>query len=469
MLMKYRTILPVVAMSFVLSLVNIQSGHAWGGDFSLYLAQAKSILLGNTHELFLMNKFSMDHSQIPLGPYLYPMGYPALLAPVYHFVGLNFIILKIYNLLFFLGSIPAVYKILKSLKVGNSIAYFSTLLFAINYNLIYSSDRLGSEFSFLFFCFLSLYLMLRSKNSKNIFLAILLGVTMFASFSVRVSGLILLPSFITFHLVEYLNNKRISVISFLLPIVVFGVCWWLYSSAFKSFDEHYLEVMKMTPESLQKTILANSEFLIEFVLCLKYFPDYLKIVSVVVFYPILILGISKLFKSDNLYLMVFCGSLLSIHMIVPFVDIRFLYPIAPFLLYTFLTGISVLQQKIFIVKNEKYKNLGYLLLLCLGFVQTFIITSVQAIKGTNKVYSKEMQEVYRFVNENIQDDEVIAFHKPRVLRLFTDNNSIYLHDYCGKEIDLVDLMLVKKNQSFCSDFQIYKQWDTYQLLSRIAD
>ena len=466
MLRNYSNTLPIVCVSFILCLINIQSGHSWGGDFSLYLAQAKSILTGSTHELYLMNKFSMDHSELPLGPYLYPMGYPAILAPAYCFFGLNFIALKVYNLLFFIGTIPLVYSILRSIGPNRRIAFFSSFLYAINYQLIYFSDRLGSEFAFMFFSFLALHLMLKNRKSKNSFLAVGIGLSIFAAFSIRVSGMVLLPTLASIHLLSSLKEKRVSLKNVSLPYLSFGICWLLYTQYFDSMDDRYMEVFEVTADSLWFTITGFGERIVEFVLCLKYFPNFVKAGIAVAFYALAFGGMKVFLKRDNLLLFAFCGMTLGLHLIVPFCDIRYLFVISPFIIYCFLNGlIEVGQKMISRPKLDIVKVLTYSVLF-VAFAQSFMTISVQAINGTNRVLDDEMKQIYAYINTHVPDEEVIVFHKPRVLRLFTNNNSIFVQDYKSQNLEIANLLLIEKSEEAIPDFQVLEEWDSFKLMER---
>jgi hypothetical protein len=92
--------------------MSIQEGHKWGGDFSLYVMQSIAINEGGQlEEVYQQNKFAIDHSTGDFGPYLYPNGFPYLIAPVIRFVGLDFIWLKIFCSLFFVSCIPLLFKL----------------------------------------------------------------------------------------------------------------------------------------------------------------------------------------------------------------------------------------------------------------------------------------------------------------------------------------------------------------------
>ena len=75
----------IILLSGVLGYFSINNGHPWSGDFALYIRQAESLLAGSTDELLAFNRYAMENSvypEPPIGPNLYPWGFPLLLSPV---------------------------------------------------------------------------------------------------------------------------------------------------------------------------------------------------------------------------------------------------------------------------------------------------------------------------------------------------------------------------------------------------
>lgn len=60
-----------------------KSGHFWGDDFALYIRQALSLHDGSWQQVIDDNRFSLEHSGWhTFSPYLYPWGFPLMLAPL---------------------------------------------------------------------------------------------------------------------------------------------------------------------------------------------------------------------------------------------------------------------------------------------------------------------------------------------------------------------------------------------------
>ena len=74
-----------------IKIVNQQ--HAWSDD-TAYLAQGIALANGTTAQYIADNTLMMTKSDWLIGPYAYPWGFPALLAPLYKIFGFNIVAFK---------------------------------------------------------------------------------------------------------------------------------------------------------------------------------------------------------------------------------------------------------------------------------------------------------------------------------------------------------------------------------------
>ena len=444
----------------------MQPGHNWGGDYAMYLAQAKHLLQGNLNELAVANHYAMDQSDKPLGPVLYPMGYPALLAPLYYMVGLNFLALKIFSALFFIGSIPLVYSLLSAVSLKKELVLFATVLFAINYQLINMVDSLGSDIPAMFFSLLALFFMVKTRENDSLLNAVLIGLTIFLSYSIRVAGLVLIPSLMVFHLCQYLKTKEFKLINVALPYFIFAICYFLYGKIFGGLDSKYLVLVDtVTQESIVHNIISYGECFIQFFVNTTFFPKFLSVLAALVFFPVLAIGIKSIISRDNLFLLCYCAAILVLYILYPFTTIRFIIPLSAFVMYAIFNGINILDTRF--IKEFNFTKYLSLALIVAGLMQSLIVIYVQKKKDTNHSLSTEMQSIYAYINEHVSDDEIFVFHKPRVLRLFTDNNGFYLEDFSSNKVEKVDYLLVNKDSSVYPGFEFQKAWDEFQLMKKI--
>lgn len=58
----------ITCITIVLVFMCIKNGHNWGDDFSLYIAQAKSIVKSSINNLYVANKFTVQNSSKDFGP-----------------------------------------------------------------------------------------------------------------------------------------------------------------------------------------------------------------------------------------------------------------------------------------------------------------------------------------------------------------------------------------------------------------
>ena len=461
----FKKILVLCSLSLVLCLLSIQPGHNWGGDYSMYLAQAKYLLQGDLDVLYTVNQYAMDQSDLPIGPSLYPMGYPVLLAPIYYFFGSNFVILKIFNALFFIGSIPLVFSILRSVSSKKQLAFYGTILFAINFQLVNLADNLGSDFSGMFFGFLSLYLMIKIREFDTWFYVVMLGLSIFTCYSVRTVGLVLVPTLIVFHICQYIKEGKIKLLNVALPYVVFMICYLIYGQLFDSIDSIYLALIEnISFDSVWNNVLGYGEYFMGFFVNLKNFPSIVSIITALLFFPIFVIGIWPIITRDNLFLMCYCASMLVLLIVYPFTSIRFIIPLSAFAIYAVLNGLDHLGQRINLnLSAIKWLSKG----LVLGvFMQSVLLVFLHQKDGTNESLTLEMQSIYSYINETIPDDKIFVFHKPRVLRYFTDNNGFMLENFNSPKLQQADHLLVKKDGLKYDGFEIQKTWDNFQLMKR---
>lgn len=458
-----RLIFLVLGACAILGLLNIQPGHYWGGDFSLYLAQTQALIDGSMNELYEANKFSMDHSEHPLGPYLYPMGFCYILLPLVKLLGMNFFALKVFNLLFLLASVALLYPILRRLENQKSIAFFATALYAVNYQILYFSDRLGTEFSFMFFCLLAIYWM---KKDMNLTRAAMIGIVIAICYSIRVTGLLLLPTLAVFHLTHFMLDgswkQKWSII--LTPYLFFLIGWGLYSFKFGFLDNAYEDMLQISLESLTNMTLFYGEALTQLLIYLKLFPPIIKVIIALIFFSFCLIGLIKTIRIDNLFLIAFPAFLTGLYIVFPLDSLRFIVQTAPFVLYFFIRGVAFCINRVdFLQPFGKYIFIGMTIA---ALIQTCGMTYMQRKTGTNTTFNPEIQKMYGYIKENIAEDEIIIFRKPRVIRFFTDRNAIMVHDYQGANAALANYCLIEPGDKIPAGFILEKEWSVMRLLKR---
>ena len=147
-----------LVLAFLLNLSLLTKGHDWGGDFSSYVVQARSICHGTIAEFVSINTFIINDSSAPVGPITYPWGAPLLLSTLYAAFGMNIWALKFLNLFCYQGALIAIFLFFRG-RFSKIPTIIATAIFALHPYILVSSNHVGSDIPFLFFVLLSLYFM----------------------------------------------------------------------------------------------------------------------------------------------------------------------------------------------------------------------------------------------------------------------------------------------------------------------
>jgi len=437
-----RSFIPlgIVLLSLALAFALLTKDHEWGDDWAAYLMQSIAITKGATQEFLVHNTFTMRESTRFFGPDAYPWGFPALLAPFVLACGpLNIFCLKFINLIFFALFLWAFYEFLAR-RLTLIQACLLLAVFAVSPVLLQFADLIQSDIPFLFFSTLALLLIeeiiLRDdaplgSPRKNIWL----GVILFFAFFVRTNGILLIPTLFLTQAYLYwrtrprlaLDLKRILTIG-LIPYLVFGLLTIFNLVIFPAGEgSHFEHLAALTPASL----LGNLSSYIS--MPSLFFADLPQ--SVIVY---------------GLMLPFFLGGLIlnhkrDIHIIIYFVlsyalfivwpeqqGIRFLFPLLPFFVYFAYQCMTATSFAL----TKKYQRLGqaltrvFWLLVILLFAWTsfgLALDNLEQGRGPyDNVFDPVSLEMFKFVKQNTPAESVLAFYKPRALRLFTDRDSLMI-------------------------------------------
>ena len=165
--------------------------------------------------------------------------------------------------------------------------------------------------------------------------------------------------------------------------------------------------------------------------------------------PFVVIGISKRYRDDYLYL-IFSGLTLGIYVIWPgYRDLRFIFPLLPFYLYFLFFGINIVESYlVYLFKFNYLKKIRWSSIVGAGLVFIFgivIINKLQVNIVFNKSNvidgpcSKEATELFKYISSNTKNDDIISFFKPRVMSLYTGRKSgLAFHLDKMKEISGID-------------------------------
>ncbi len=171
-----------------------RNGHTWGDDFTLYLRQARSLVDGNVGQVIADNHFNVDNAAKPgFSPYVYPWGFPMLLAPFYRLLGLDYAKLKLIEVACLVGFLWGFHAVVRRrtsqwLAFATVAAVGSTLAYLIH------TDMLVSEFPYMAAVSFTLWWLDRLRRDQPLDAAtrgqlIALGLLAMSAFNVRREGI----------------------------------------------------------------------------------------------------------------------------------------------------------------------------------------------------------------------------------------------------------------------------------------
>jgi len=409
--------------------INVRNSHDWGGDFAMYIMQAKHIAEG------------ISQSDIPyiynpdnpvLGPPAYPIGFPLLLSPVYALAGNSIFAFTLWITAFLFGA-----GMLMALYLRR---YFTDLVsFFLVMILVYNPWTLGmklevmSEFPFAFLLLLCLFLFekyARGPFWMGIVIAVLGGLLM----SVRIIGLVFPVAVLIWAIRKRFIEKDKTPMSkcvcgFLVGVGSILVYLLLNSFVFpvpQAEGGSYAGIWG--EESLYYTLLFNLAYYTE---QFKYFfsPwggswNFLPLILKAVVFTFTLLGMIRAFfrrlELIDMIVILYFGVLL----IYPYrhAGIRFMFPIMPLLVYYLAKGLETVSIFPGIRNSAKVWFLGCLMLVSYLHMLGYILdTDHEILEGPQQ---ESAVETFEFIQNNTAKDDVILFCKPRVLALYSARPSL---------------------------------------------
>lgn len=427
----YLFLFAIIMLTAVIYLISFRPGHHWGGDFSQYIAQAKSIAEGYEFP----GKFIGTY-----GTVIYPWGFPLLLSPIYSLFGLNIFAMKIYISLFFLLSLLMIFLLFQK-----KFAYTQTLLlvsiFALNHYFFLFKDKISSDIPFFPFSLFSIFLIQQIVIERKIWMNkfasyLLIGFFMFFSYLIRSQGILLIPTLLVCQYISNRGSFKQDIISYLrankleiIPYIIFAILAILANNILPNGGSFYLKHLfsELTPTSIIKNIYYYSTLTSTFF----GLPSISKVFFGITI-PFAVLGIIKNVKKDYLYLVYIFFTFLFLIIWPGHYRFRYIVPILPFYMYFFFVGLSKIPTSLFIpgkFNPTKWNllNIAAIILILVSCVMlgfscftSHIFDDSNIIEGPYTVESKKM---FNYISKNTSEGDIIIFEKSRVMTLYTNRIS----------------------------------------------
>ena len=438
------------------SQIVILDGHNWGGDFSQYIAQSRAILTGEMQSWLDKQSFIFQNSVPGMCPLIVSWGTPLIILPLYKIFGMNFYVFKCLMAVFLAGAWIVLYNFLR-LKFNKAISVILTSVLLFNLYYLQYVDNVLTEMPFLFFSVTTIFFIYKRNLSdkKSIQYGIFIGILLFCTAQIRSIGLALLIALVADDLISliiklkqkiFMRNQIISVFAnYALPYIIFFILQKILASNLPYINVEnnsgYLVTFSFQPHDIFQQILSYTAILGSFffpninvgwtwadVIWLEQLRDNLPFMILsALFLCTIIVGMIKNFSADRCIIFYFGITMAVLYSFNTFAGIRYVFGIIPFALYFSFQGINYIAEKF--GKGN----------LCGGiFFSVAVVSLLFNLKyfahpnppNVYQAYSKEATATYEFINENISDDNVIFFFKPRVLYL---NTNVYAYFNVGGE------------------------------------
>ncbi len=466
----------------------------WGGDdFAAYINEGIAISTGTFKDQTVRNL--MQHpsplpSDASADNLVYVWGFPLLLSLVHRLVGFDmvnystFIYYKIPSLLAYSLMAGILYLYYRRF-FSRYYSAFLSLFFCSSQDLLQSVNLLNVDMPFLCICLVTLLLseyffctVLENHSSRNSWLLALgLGFSFWFTYETRLNGNTILIITAFSHILRLIRQK-VSVPFrqlwiHLFPYLLFVFLKIASESLLLPATSNLSDVGNLTAEMVGQNILYYW----------KLTTDYWQKLSGSKLFPFWIfLGITSVvglvrqgFSEKHLHLTVLLFGTYLVLILLPYTQgLRYIFNILPiWLLFSAHGGQYIwnrIAPKLKISKKAKQILLFTLAILLLCHVYApWLHNGISNLQNGRQltdedIYSSEAIEMYRYIQQNVADNEIIAFQKPRALYLNTGKNA-FAPNINGHHLDDADYFLASiKHFPFTDVYALEQEGHKFTLL-----
>ena len=436
-----------------------RTGHNWGDDFTLYLRQARSLIDGNVGQVIADNHFNVNNAARPgFSPYVYPWGFPILLAPFYRLFGLDYAALtqvEVASLIAFLWGFHAIVRqrMTRWLAFATVAAVGTTMAYLVH------TDSLVSEFPYMATVAITFWWLDRlRRNHQPLDFAtrgqlMTLGLLAMCVFNVRREGLAIVAAIAVAQLLDLRGRWRTAdrahiatpYVAFLGSVVLVQLL--LPSALAPEYDGSGLHQTWSKLQGPFRTAFADQ----------LGFPDLAGAGLLLIFLLVAVGVVIRLCNSPSTDapLVTFAiGSMVIVGMI-PAVADRYLLAITPFAVYFAAQAVAAIP----LPRRLSGRHAGaWLATLLLAAVTMWHVSDIPAAVSDSQSFNDAgkvvdgpeapyAQAAFGAIRTFTQQDDVVAFFKVRALTFYTDRRGVQ-----SDELKVVrqraDYFMMRRGSSF---------------------
>lgn len=387
---------------------------------------------------------------------VFPPGYPLLMSVVRLFTE-SFILQKIVNGLFLLGSAILLFFLIRKNKLSDQIAFVAATAVLLNYQVLHFATMMMSEMSFLFTSVLACWFINKMDEKKTFwkdpffYLAI---ITASYNYHIRTQGIALIAAILGYFL---FNRQWKQMLSFAGGFAICLLPWMIRNKAAGLGQSRYMDVIAMSnPWRPEEGTLGLGEITSRFfetfrMLATQAVPDSILpyIASdygttpwhgwliAIAMWAFIGIGIWQLGKYKYLILFYILATFGIISIFSSPSGNRYITPLVPYLEVTFLIGIyttlSAGVRKLKIARQFSPWILVLLFLFC-------SFPRLQSLRATNTMqYPAAYQNFFKIAEEvrkQVPQETVVCSRKPELFYMFS-KAAVTMYAWTDNEQELI--------------------------------
>ena len=444
----------LAVVTLICSVGMLDRGHDWGDDFAGYILEGQAIAEGRLEEQCRLNAvmhpseraFGEEQIEALDDSLVYVWGLPVILSGISRLVGYDrpegrqILYYKLPGVCF-LALTAAVLYLFNRRRFSRTASFFLTALLVLNREVIAQSNVVMTDVPCLFGSVLTLYLLDRLLDEeaprRRAGLAIALGAAMFLTCAMRLNGVTLVYAALLAQGISLFQRKGRGWKIDLLPYVTLGLLWGFARLFLPAVTSNTSDVGAASFGTIFVNLAHYHGVMVQFVSDML--PGNALNAQVLVFllYGFALAGCLTHGWGRNLHLLVLLAGTAAVLLLLPYYqELRYVLNVLPILLLFAAYGmqaagraLAACWKKSGVRRGCTAVGLLFAALLLTGTAQHTIQMEMEHVRNggfeaRGQAYGRDALELYRFVSENTQEDDVIGFAKPRVLYLNTGRVSM---------------------------------------------
>ena len=432
----------------VVALSSLDDIHDWGDDWAHYAGQARGLAEGTLQQELELSRFRNTYSTEPFGPTVAPWGFPLVLAPFYALSDGDLSSLKIPSCVFYALFLVTIFLLFED-RIDDVSRLLLVAVFALNPILFHFQNQVLSDIPFLFYSTSSLLLIDRCILHRRFFFQPIIDLTLLGTMIslaclTRTVGVLLLVTAGAVQVIHWISERPSSLVQHVLDrrseVLVYGVALLglvlaaallpsaeVGASAQFAYlhEESFGEIVTRLADRIWTYALLPSEFFYS-----EAVPPPVRTGLAVFTLAFAMVGAARRFKRDAAFL-VYCVLTFGVLILTDFFDeLRYLFPLLPFLLYFAVVGLTLPAQTAAgsFWKSWRAWPIGRLFA---GAVVALFAAHLAMVfdrpprePKPYEPFGENGRAMLSYIVNETDEDAVVIFFKPRAMTYLTGRRSI---------------------------------------------